>query len=43
MDITVPEVFIGGLLGSACVFVFTAWAMESVGNAAQDVIKEVRR
>jgi len=43
IDITEPEVFIAGLLGSATVFVFAAWAIEAVGNAAQDVIKEVRR
>jgi len=43
VDITVPEVFVGGLLGGMVVFVFTSWAMKSVGNAAQDVIKEVRR
>lgn len=43
IDITTPEVFVGGLLGSACVFVFSSWAIAAVGNAAQDVIKEVRR
>ena len=41
VDITIPEVFIGGLIGSMTVFIFAAWAIESVGNAAQDVIKEV--
>ena len=34
IDITEPEVFIAGLLGSATVFVFAAWAIEAVGNAA---------
>eukprot|EP01017_Pseudomicrothorax_dubius_P039345 TRINITY_DN6011_c0_g1_i2.p1 TRINITY_DN6011_c0_g1~~TRINITY_DN6011_c0_g1_i2.p1 ORF type:complete len:256 (-),score=63.01 TRINITY_DN6011_c0_g1_i2:155-922(-) len=43
VDITTPEVFLGGLLGSMCVFVFTSWALSAVGNAAQDVIQEVRR
>lgn len=43
IDIAVPEVFIGGLLGSMTVFVFTSWAIRAVGNAAEDVIKEVRR
>ena len=43
IDITVPEIFIGGLLGSMTVFVFTSWAISAVGNAAEDVIKEVRR
>jgi len=43
VDITQPEVFIGGMLGSVSVFVFSSWAINAVGNAAQDVIKEVRR
>jgi Na+/H+-translocating membrane pyrophosphatase len=43
VDITIPEVFIGGLLGSMVVFVFSSWAMRAVGNAAFDVINEVRR
>lgn len=43
IDIAVPEIFIGGLLGSMTVFVFSAWAIRAVGNAAEDVIKEVRR
>ena len=42
VDLTVPEVFIGGLLGSMTVFIFASWSIESVGNAAQDVIKEVK-
>lgn len=41
VDITTPEVFVGGLLGSMTVFVFASWAIEAVGNAAQDVIIEV--
>merc|ERR1711934_225104 len=43
IDIAVPEVFIGGLLGSMTVFVFASWAIRAVGNAAEIVIKEVRR
>ena len=43
VDITTPEVFIGGLLGAMTVFIFAAWAIEAVGNAAQDVIIEARR
>jgi H(+)-translocating pyrophosphatase len=43
IDIAIPEVFVGGLLGSMTVFVFSSWAILAVGNAAQDVIKEVRR
>jgi len=43
IDITMPEVFVGGLLGSMTVFVFSSWAIWAVGTAAQDVIKEVTR
>ena len=43
VDIAVPEIFVGGLLGSMTVFVFTSWSMRAVGNAAEDVIREVRR
>lgn len=43
IDIAQPEVFIGGLLGSMTVFVFSAWSIRAVGNAAEDVITEVRR
>jgi H+-translocating diphosphatase len=42
IDIAVPEVFVGGLLGSMVVFVFSSWSIRAVGNAAEDVIKEVR-
>jgi len=43
IDIAVPEIFVGGLLGSMTVFVFSAWAIKAVGVAAEEVIKEVRR
>lgn len=43
VDITVPEIFLGGLLGSMVVFLFSSWAIKAVGNAAQDVIKNVRK
>ncbi len=43
IDIAVPEVYIGGLLGSMTVFVFSGWAIAAVGFAAEDVIQEVRR
>ena len=43
IDIAVPEIFVGGLLGSMTVFVFSSWAIIAVGVAAEDVIKEVRR
>lgn len=43
VDIAVPEVFIGGLLGSMLIFVFSAWACSAVGRTAQEVVNEVRR
>jgi len=43
IDIAVPEIYVGGLLGSMTVFVFSSWAISAVGVAAEDVIKEVRR
>ena len=43
IDIAVPEIYVGGLLGSVTVFVFSAWAIAAVGIAAEEVIKEVRR
>lgn len=43
IDIAVPEIFVGGLLGSMTVFVFSAWAIAAVGSAAEEVVKEVRR
>lgn len=43
IDIAVPEIYVGGLLGAMTVFVFSAWAIAAVGNAAEEVIKEVRR
>jgi len=39
----VPEIYVGGLLGSMTVFVFAAWSIKAVGVAAEEVIKEVRR
>jgi inorganic pyrophosphatase len=43
VDIAVPEVFIGGLIGSMIVFVFSSWTCLAVGNTAQEVVREVRR
>jgi Na+/H+-translocating membrane pyrophosphatase len=43
IDIAQPEIFIGGLLGSMTVFVFSSWSIMAVGVAAEEVIKEVRR
>jgi H+-translocating diphosphatase len=43
VDIAVPEIFVGGLLGSMLIFLFSAWACSAVGKTAQEVVKEVRR
>jgi len=43
VDIAIPEVFVGGLLGSMLVYLFSAWACKAVGKSAQEVVEEVRR
>lgn len=43
VDIAIPEVFVGGLLGAMLIFVFSAWACAAVGRTAQEVVNEVRR
>ncbi|OIW21366.1 hypothetical protein TanjilG_02423 [Lupinus angustifolius] len=43
VDIAIPEIFVGGLLGSMLIFVFSAWACSAVGRTAQEVVTEVRR
>ncbi|KAL6529542.1 Pyrophosphate-energized membrane proton pump 2 [Orobanche gracilis] len=43
VDIAIPEVFVGGLLGSMLIYLFSAWACAAVGRTAQEVVNEVRR
>ncbi|MFN3386641.1 MAG: sodium-translocating pyrophosphatase [Candidatus Thermochlorobacter sp.] len=43
VNLSKPEVFIGGMVGAMLVFVFSSFAIRAVGNAAQAVIIEVRR
>eukprot|EP00937_MAST-01D_sp_MAST-1D-sp2_P002516 g2516.t1 len=43
VDIAKPEVFVGGLLGSMMVMVFSSSALRAVGRAAQKMVDEVRR
>jgi H(+)-translocating pyrophosphatase len=38
-----PVVFVGGLIGAALVFLFSAMAIKAVGKTAQSIIEEVRR
>ena len=43
VDLAIPEVFVGGLIGAMLVFLFSSLAMKAVGRTAQEVVKEVRR
>ncbi len=43
VDIAVPEVLIGGLLGTMMVFYFVGLTVAAVGKTAGEVVKEVRR
>lgn len=43
MDLGVPAVVMGLLIGSMLPFLFSAMAMKAVGNAANDMVEEVRR
>jgi len=43
IDIVQPEIFCAALLGGTTVFLFVAYAMQAVGETAQDVVSEVRR
>eukprot|EP00604_Paraphysomonas_vestita_P000973 CAMPEP_0174819954 /NCGR_PEP_ID=MMETSP1107-20130205/3467_1 /TAXON_ID=36770 /ORGANISM="Paraphysomonas vestita, Strain GFlagA" /LENGTH=546 /DNA_ID=CAMNT_0016034365 /DNA_START=1208 /DNA_END=2848 /DNA_ORIENTATION=+ len=43
VDIAVPEILIGGLLGTMMVFYFTGLSVAAVASAAQEVVLEVRR
>ncbi|KAL7564408.1 hypothetical protein ACA910_002726 [Epithemia clementina (nom. ined.)] len=43
VDIAVPEVLVGGLLGSMIIFYFTGLSIAAVGRTAHDVVIEVRR
>ena len=43
IDLSVPAVFVGLLLGGAVPFIFSSMTMKAVGNAANLVVEEVRR
>ena len=42
VNIAHPETFVGGFIGAALVFLFTAYAIRAVGRAAWAIIKDVR-
>ncbi|EWM23680.1 pyrophosphate-energized membrane proton pump 2 [Nannochloropsis gaditana] len=43
VDIAVPEVLIGGIIGTMMVFYFVGLTVAAVGKTAGEVVKEVRR
>jgi K(+)-stimulated pyrophosphate-energized sodium pump len=43
VNIADPQVFVGGLIGAALVYVFASFAIRAVGRAAGTMIEEVRR
>ncbi|MCS7280328.1 MAG: sodium-translocating pyrophosphatase [Desulfobacterota bacterium] len=43
INLVIPEVLIGGVLAIMMVFLFSAWGLRSVGDAASKIIEEVRR
>jgi len=43
IDIAIPEVLIGGLLGTMMIFYFTGLSVAAVGKTAGEVVLEVRR
>lgn len=43
VDLGTSEVFCGGLIGGMIVYLFSSWAINAVGNAAQEIIKEVNK
>eukprot|EP00004_Rigifila_ramosa_P021478 TRINITY_DN5729_c0_g1_i1.p1 TRINITY_DN5729_c0_g1~~TRINITY_DN5729_c0_g1_i1.p1 ORF type:complete len:801 (-),score=180.30 TRINITY_DN5729_c0_g1_i1:28-2283(-) len=43
INVAIPEVFVGGLLGAMLVYLFSSLAIHAVGRTAQDVVREVRR
>lgn len=43
VDIAIPEILVGGLLGTMMVFFFTGLAIAAVGKTAGEVVNEVRR
>ena len=42
VDLVHPETFVGGMIGAALVFLFSAYAIRAVGRAAWAIIKDVR-
>jgi K(+)-stimulated pyrophosphate-energized sodium pump len=43
VNLVAPEVFVGAILAVLMIFLFSSWAIKSVGTAASGIIEEVRR
>ncbi|MBI2541668.1 sodium-translocating pyrophosphatase [Candidatus Woesearchaeota archaeon] len=43
VDLARVDVFVGGLLGAMLIFLFSAFAIKAVGDAAYSIVNEVRR
>jgi K(+)-stimulated pyrophosphate-energized sodium pump len=43
INLVIPEVIIGAIIAIMMVFLFSSWALKSVGGAASKIIEEVRR
>jgi K(+)-stimulated pyrophosphate-energized sodium pump len=43
INLVIPEVLIGAVIAIMMVFLFSSWALKSVGGAASKIIEEVRR
>lgn len=42
IDISDPPIFLGGMLGAMSIFIIASWSMTAVGDASNDVIKNVK-
>ena len=43
IDISVPEIFVAGMLGAMLIFYFTSMTLRAVGDTAAEVVVEVRK
>ena len=43
IDISVPEIFVAGMLGAMLIFFFTSMTLRAVGDTAAEVVVEVRK
>ena len=43
VDVALPEVFAGGIIGASLVMLFSSYTLDAVSVAAQELVDEVRR